>query len=76
MLAKERHATEGEIINLPPALRIKSTGNIAYWHHMPYIGGVLLYMALAAVITYAIATLITVSPALNRRKPADPVYEP
>jgi len=70
VIAQERHATDGEIINLPPALRIKSPGNIAFWHGIPYIGGVLLYMALAAVITYAVAALITVSPALNRRKEA------
>jgi hypothetical protein len=70
VIAKERHAHDGQIIMLPPALRVKSPGNVATWHGIPYVGGVLLYMALAAVATYVIAVLVTYNPALNRRRPA------
>jgi hypothetical protein len=78
VLEKERHAHDGQIILLPPALRVKSPGNVASWHGIPYVGGVLLYMALAAVATYVIAVLVTYSPALNRRRlpPGPPDADP
>jgi hypothetical protein len=69
---KARHAADGSIIRLPPDLRARTGGNIAYWHHVPYFGGDLLYMAVAAVATYVVIVAFSVSPGLNRRKQVEP----
>jgi hypothetical protein len=67
-----RHAKDGAIIKLPPALRIKSPGNVAFWHHIPYLGGVILYVAVAALVVYSILAYFNTSPSLEHRRTAQP----
>ena len=53
-------------------LRIKQAGNIALWHGwLPYLSGVLLYLAIAAIVTYLLIASFTASPSLvtRRRRP-------
>ena len=75
-----RTAKDGAILQFPPDLRIKSPGNVAHWHHLPYLGGVILYVALAAVAVYAILVGFSMSPSLigrgRRPVPAPPHPNP
>jgi hypothetical protein len=70
-----RHGKDGSIIKFPPNLRIKSGNNIAFWHHIPYIGGDLVYMAVAAVAVYLLIAGFSASPSLgvHRRSAIEPV---
>jgi hypothetical protein len=72
--ALARHAKDGTIIQFPPELRIKSPGDVARWHgFVPYIGGDVLYVAVAAVVIYVLITALHTSPTLSlRRAPAQP----
>ena len=64
-LAEARHGKIGQVVMIPPDLRIKQTGNIGLWHGwLPYLSGVLLYLAIAAIITYLLIASFTASPRL------------
>ncbi len=68
---------DGEIIKFPVDLRIKNAGNIGFWHGIPYIGGVLVYLAAAAMLTYVLLVGFSVSPSLGvRRQPVGPPPPP
>jgi len=66
-----RHGKIGQIVQVPPDLRIKQSGNIAYWHDLPYISGVLLYLAIAAIFVYVLIAAFTANAGLipGRRNP-------
>ena len=50
---------------IPPDLRIKQAGNIGLWHGwLPYLSGVLLYLAIAAIATYLLIASFTANPTL------------
>jgi hypothetical protein len=70
-----RHGRIGQVVLIPPDLRIKQPGNIALWHGwLPYLSGVLLYTAIAAIVTYLIIAGFTANPGLvgpRRHRPAD-----
>lgn len=64
-LAEARHGKIGQVVLVPPDLRIKQAGNIGLWHGwLPYLSGVLLYFAIAAIITYLLIASFTASPML------------
>jgi hypothetical protein len=64
-LAEARHGKIGQVVLLPPDLRIKQAGNIGLWHGwLPYLSGVLLYLAIAAIVTYLLIASFTASPTL------------
>jgi hypothetical protein len=64
-LAEARHGKIGQVVLVPPDLRIKQVGNIGRWHGwLPYLSGVLLYLAIAAIITYLLIASFTASPTL------------
>jgi hypothetical protein len=62
------HGKVGQIVLVPPDLRIKQPGNIAYWHRLPYLSGVLLYLAIAAILVYVLIACFTASPNLVARR--------
>ena len=62
------HGKVGQIVLVPPDLRIKQPGNIAYWHGLPYLSGVLLYLAIAAILVYVLIACFTASPNLVARR--------
>jgi hypothetical protein len=71
-LAEARGGKIGQVVLIPPDLRIKQAGNIALWHGwLPYLSGVLLYLAIAAIVTYLLIASFTASPSLvtRRRRP-------
>jgi len=63
-----RHAKDGTLLKFPPDLRIKPVGNIGQWHGLPYLGGVLLYFAVAAVATYVLIVGFSSSSSLSLRR--------
>jgi hypothetical protein len=64
-LAEARHGKIGQVVLVPPDLRIKQAGNIGLWHGwVPYLSGVLLYLAIAAIITYLLIASFTANPTL------------
>jgi hypothetical protein len=64
-LAEARHGKIGQVVLIPPDLRIKQTGNIGLWHGwLPYLSGVLLYLAIAAIATYLLIASFTANPTL------------
>ncbi|HEY2791198.1 MAG TPA: hypothetical protein VGJ28_02515 [Micromonosporaceae bacterium] len=65
-----RAAKDGAILQFPPDLRIKSPGNVANWHGVPYLGGVILYVAVAAMAVYAILAGFSMSPSLGLSRKA------
>jgi len=65
-----RRAKDGTILRYPPDLRIKSPGNVAHWHSIPYITGDVLYVAVAALGVYLLLVLVSVSPSLGLRRRA------
>jgi hypothetical protein len=68
-LAVAEHARIGDVILVPPDLRIKQGGNIAFWHGLPYLSGVLLYLAIAAIVTYVVIAGFATNPYLFGPKP-------
>jgi hypothetical protein len=72
-LAEARHGKIGQVVLIPPDLRIKQAGNIGLWHGwLPYLSGVLLYLAIAAIVTYLLIASFTANPTLvgRRRRPS------
>jgi hypothetical protein len=68
-LAEARAGKIGQVVLIPPDLRIKQAGNIGLWHGwLPYLSGVLLYLAIAAIVTYLLIASFTSSPALVTRR--------
>jgi hypothetical protein len=68
-LAEARAGKIGQVVLIPPDLRIKQAGNIGLWHGwLPYLSGVLLYLAIAAIVTYLLIASFTASPALVTRR--------
>jgi hypothetical protein len=65
-----RHAKDGAIIKIPPSLRIKQPGKVAFWHHLPYLGGDILYVAVAALAVYVAFVGFSASPSLHLRRTA------
>jgi hypothetical protein len=63
-----RHGKIGQIVLIPPDIRIKQTGNIATWHGLPYLSGVLLYLAIAAILVYVLIASFTSNPGLVPRR--------
>jgi hypothetical protein len=64
-LAEARHGKIGQVVLIPPDLRIKQAGNIGLWHgFLPYLSGVLLYLAIAAIGTYLLIASFTANPTL------------
>jgi len=71
VLAEARHAKNGAFLRFPPNLRIKTTGDVAHWHGIPYVGGDVLFVGIAALAVYLLLVLVSVSPSLGlRRRPA------
>jgi hypothetical protein len=66
-----RHGKIGQIVQVPPDLRIKQAGNIAFWHGLPYVSGALLYLAIAAIFVYVLIAAFTANAGLipGRRDP-------
>lgn len=65
-LAEVRAGKDGQIIQFPVDLRIKNSGNIAFWHGwLPYIGGDVVYLAVTALLTYIVMVGFSVSPSLG-----------
>jgi hypothetical protein len=72
-LTEARHGKIGQVVLIPPDLRIKQAGNIGLWHGwLPYLSGVLLYLAIAAIVTYLLIASFTANPTLvgRRRRPS------
>jgi hypothetical protein len=69
-LALQHAAKDGQTVYLPPDLRIKQKGDIAFWHHLPYISGDLLYLSIAALVTYLLLASFTANPDLRPRRRA------
>jgi hypothetical protein len=69
-----RHASDGTIVQFPPELRIKSPGDVARWHGVvPYLGGDVLYVAVAAIFVYVLIAAMHTEPSLSiRRRGAAP----
>jgi hypothetical protein len=64
-LAEARHGKIGQVVLVPPDLRIKQAGNIGLWHGwLPYLSGVLLYLAIAAIATYLLIASFTANATL------------
>jgi hypothetical protein len=70
-LEMARHGKVGQIVLVPPDIRIKQTGNIATWHGLPYLSGVLLYLAIAAIVVYLLIASFTSNPGLIPRRKRD-----
>jgi hypothetical protein len=66
--AVEQAAKDGQIVLIPPDLRIKQKGDLAFWHHLPYISGDLLYLGIAALATYLLFAAFAASPSLASRR--------
>jgi hypothetical protein len=64
-LAVARHGKIGQVVMIPPDLRIKQGGNIGLWHGwLPYLSGVLLYLSIAAIATYLLIASFTANATL------------
>lgn len=72
-LALARTAPVGTVFTIPPDLRIKQPGAVAWWHGaIPYITGDLLYAGIAALLVYLLCVGFSASPTLLPRKIAPP----
>ena len=76
--AHARSAPDGTIVRVPPNLRVrtgflsKHDQGFAFWHGIiPYIGGSLVFVALAAVAVYLILATFAMSPSLGLHKRAE-----
>lgn len=68
--AQARAAAGGAVIKFPVDLRIKRLG---MWHHwLPYVGGDLLYVAIAACLVYLLIAGFTASTSLGTRRKSAP----
>lgn len=69
--AVAKTAANGTVIKFPVDLRIKRLG---LWHGLlPYVGGDLLYVAIAATLTYLLLAGFALSPSLGTR-PSSPAF--
>jgi len=75
-LSVAEHARVGDVVLVPPDLRIKQGGNIAFWHGLPYLSGVLLYLAIAAIVTYVVIAGFATNPYLFGPKPGEQPSQP
>jgi hypothetical protein len=67
--ALSKSSPAGTVLRWPIDLTIKNPGNVEKWHGWPvHVGGVLMYLACAAVATYWIIALCAPDSSLNARR--------
>jgi hypothetical protein len=72
-----RTAPIGTLIKFPVDLRIKQPGNVELWHGwFPHVGGVLMYLAIAAVAGYMLISGLSTPPEVKRARAKYPMATP